>query len=160
MEHRGAVVGKVESAEFNFAAQFPGRRAGSEHGWVVGDLRLFDEDFVDPLEGSSAALEDIDHPAQRNYGPSQLDHVSKEGGKLAYRYPVLEGLPAADPQHQHYRQSQRQFKRWPEQAHQAGQWQAAVDVFGIGDFKLLDLGGFLHVGADHAGSGKILLRAR
>ena len=48
----------------------------------------------------------------------------------------------------------------PQHSHQAHQFQAATDVFLVRALEELDLGFFLHVGADQARSGKILLRAR
>ena len=65
---------------------------------------------------------------------------------------------SAKPQHQNHGAAQHEFQRGPEHAHQANQFQAAANVFLVLVFEGRDLGLFLHIRADQARAGKILLR--
>ena len=75
------------------------------------------------------------------------------------REPV-DDFASAEPQHEHDGATQHKFERRPEHAHQPHQLEAAADVFLVFGFEGADLGLFLHVGADEAGAGKVLLGAR
>ena len=66
----------------------------------------------------------------------------------------------AEPQHEHDGAAQHEFERGPEHAHEAHQFQTAANVFLVFGFEGSYLGLFLHVGADEAGAGKVLLGAR
>ena len=75
-------------------------------------------------------------------------------------HPAVDDLVSAEPQHEHHGATEHQFERGPEHAHEAHQFEAAADVFLVLGFERANLGLFLHVGANQARSGKILLGAR
>ena len=68
---------KLSSAEFDLARDLAILRAGN-----VLDLRLLLHDFVDSNQRRSAALEDVDDPAQSDHRPRELHHVSAERNEL------------------------------------------------------------------------------
>ena len=110
------------------------RRTRREDGRAVCDFRLLEHDFVDALQGSRAALKDVDHPSQCDDRPRELDHVGEEGGKVADRDAVQEHFAAPKPEHENDGQTEGQFQRRPKQSHQARQG-SAVDVVGIFGFE-------------------------
>ncbi len=64
-----------------------------------------------------------------------------------------------DEEHDDDGEAEQRLQRGPQHAHQANQLQAARDVFLVVGLEALDFGFFLHVGANQAGAGEVLLRA-
>ncbi len=157
MQNGHAVVGKVQSAKFDFAFDLCGLCARRLYFCAILDFRLLHQDFVDASHGRRASLENVDDPTQGDHRPGQLHHVGVEGDKATHGDASAQDFASPEPKHQHNGEAQHGFQRGPEHAHQADQLQAAVDVFAVGSLERRDLRLFLHIGADHAGAGEILL---
>src|SRR5437868_2585674 len=157
VQHRLAIVSKVEMTEFDVAAHIADFQ-GADFGAIL-DFRLFDQDLVDPGHGSGSALKDIDHPSQRNYWPGQLHHVGVECHELSDGDAMLQHFASAQPEHQHDGHTEHGLKGWPQHAHQADQLKAAGNVLAVGSLEGFDLGLFLHIGLDDARAGEIFLGA-
>src|ERR1022692_949567 len=143
MQDGFAVVGKIQSTEFDLAFYF--LIAGFS---AILDLRLFLHDLVETNQRRCAALENVDHPAQRDHGKGQLQHVDVEGCQAANLHAAGQHFASTDPQYQHNCQAEHEFQRGPEHAHEPYQFQAAGNVFLVCAFEGSDLRFFLDIGAD------------
>ena len=155
MQHVLAIVGETQVAELNLAFDGEIARLGR-----VLNLRLLDQDFVEPQQRRRAALENVNHPAQRDDRPRQLHHVESERGEVADVDVAQQHFAPANPQHQHHGNAQHELERRPQHAHQPYQLQASPDVFVVGRLKRCDLRIFLRVSANHPDAGEILLGTR
>ena len=66
----------------------------------------------------------------------------------------------AQPQHEDEPQPEHEFQRGPQHAISRTSFKLRADIFLVRRFEGRDLGFLLHVGADQARAGKILLRVR
>src|SRR4029077_4919809 len=103
--------------------------------------------------------EDVDDPSESDDWPHQLRHISIEGHEAASIHSTLKHLATAQPEHYDRGDAKHEFQGRPEHAHQPNQAQAAADVLLVGALEGGDLGLFLHIGANDAGAGEILLSA-
>src|ERR1039457_291653 len=118
---------------------------------LVFNLGPLGKDFVDPHQGRSSALENVDDPAERDNWPGELHHVSVEGDKIADGHFSEKDLSSAEPQHDDNGGAQHEFERGPEHSHQADQAEAAADVFLISALEGGNLCLLLHIAAEAAG---------
>ena len=121
---------------------------------------MLHKNLVDAPHGRSSPLKYVNHPTQSYYRPGELHHVSVEGDKIAHADAAQQNFAAAQPQHEHHSKAQHGFQGRPQHAHQSDQLQTARNVFLVGFFESLDLRLFLHVGANHARAGEVLLGPR
>src|SRR5208337_934745 len=149
---------EAEIAELDFAEDL----TGSADRWNtgIGDLRLLGQDALNAPHRCSTSLEKADDPSQGNDWPSELHHVGVESHKAAHGDAIQQHFAPANPQHDDDRETEERFQRRPQHAHQANQLEAACDVFGVLTLEAVDFSLLLHIGANQARPGKVLLRFR
>jgi hypothetical protein len=150
-----AVVGEGQVAQLDLAAQ---RR--DRGGLVVADLRLDLQDFPDAAHRRLAALEDVDHPAERDHRPVQHGQVSAEGHELAERDRAVHHHAAAEPEHDHGARAHEELDARIEAARHADEPAVALHQLAARLFEAGHLLGFLRVGPHHARAREVLLRER
>src|SRR5215510_3399765 len=90
-----ASIGDGDPAKLDFA---PNRWNGCGM-FGSGNGRRFMKQFIDPPQGSAAALRQIDHPAEGNHGPNQHSHVGVEHYEGTHGDPAGQHLLSSDPEH-------------------------------------------------------------
>ena len=175
-----AFIAEVEPAEFDLALNLAVLRARS-----ICDLRLLLHDFVDADQRRRAALEDVDDPSQRDDRPGELHHVGAEGDELSDAHGARESNRGGDcgmrvfqdvetsgtcesprmtsrpPSHSTSTTAQPSMNSSVGQSMPIRRTSLRLRrMYSCSRFEGANLGLFLHVGANQARSGEILLRAR
>src|SRR2546430_13022176 len=139
-------------AEFDFAKRLGA--FGNFRGAVV-NIRLGDEDVIEPAHGSGASLKNIGDPPEGDHGPDEQSEVSVEGNQRAEGNLAAEELVAALPQHDEKGCADERLKRRHEHAPGADELNVARDVFAIGAVEAADFGFLLSISANDGHAGKI-----
>jgi hypothetical protein len=121
-------------------------------------LRTGVEHLEQPRHGRCAALEEIDHPPQRNERPGEQGQVEAERHEGANRDRSLDGEPPAKPEHDGDTEPREQPEERIHRAVQPRERHVALEIRLVERREPLDLRALLPVGAHHPHAGEVLLR--
>ena len=134
--------------------------AATGSGAPSRDLRRRVEDLADAAHRGLAALEDVDHPAQRDHRPVQHGEVGAEGHELAEGDGARDHHAAAQPEHEGRARAHEELDAGVEAAEHADERAVALQVLLVRGLEARHLVRLLGVGAHHARPGEVLLHER